>query len=81
MDGGLGFRDFETFNLALLAKQGWRLIHNEESLCQKVLKGKYFPNGSILEAALGHNPSYLWLSLMESRRVVIDGVKVGDWQC
>ena len=50
LDGGLGFKELESFNLALLAKQWWRVIHNENSLSFKVLKGRYFPNTSPMKA-------------------------------
>jgi hypothetical protein len=49
-DGGMGFRDFHSFNLAMLAKQGWMLITDLESLCAWVLHAKYYPNGDILKA-------------------------------
>lgn len=47
--GGIGFRDMHLFNLALLARQGWRLIQKPDSLCARVLKSKYYPNGNLLD--------------------------------
>ena len=32
-EGGIGFKEIENFNDALLAKQVWRLINNNDFLC------------------------------------------------
>ena len=78
--GGMGFRDIEAFNLAKLAKQCWRLIHNTHSLFYRVYKSRYFPTCSFMEAELGNNPSYVWRSLLVAREVIREGSmwKVGD---
>lgn len=48
-EGGLGFKNFSNFNLAMLAKQGWRILNNFDELWVKLLKGIYFPNSSFLD--------------------------------
>ena len=48
--GGMGFKDLEAFNNALLGKKLWRLITNENSLLGQVMKAKYYPNTEVLKA-------------------------------
>ncbi|XP_062103848.1 uncharacterized protein LOC133814961 [Humulus lupulus] len=73
--GGMGFRNLRDFNLALLGKQGWRLLVRETSLVGKVFKARYYPKGSFLTASLGTNPSFIWRSILESQGLVAKAVR------
>ena len=57
---GLGFKEIEKFNEALLAKQVWRMINNPNSLCHRVFKVWFFPEYSILKAKDSPTGSYAW---------------------
>ena len=73
LEGGLGFRDLKAFNLALLAKQGWRIQENPDSLVHKVFKAKYFTGSTFMEAQMGKRPSYIWRSILSAREVITRG--------
>ena len=72
--GGLGFRDLKVFNQALLAWQAWRLIDRPTSLCARVLKAKYFPNGQLLDTAFPTNQSPTWKAIVHGLELVKKGV-------
>ncbi|XP_024155779.1 uncharacterized protein LOC112163738 [Rosa chinensis] len=72
--GGLGFKHLHAHNLAMLAKQGWRLLSNLDSLVARVFKAVYHPWGSFLDADMGDRPSYSWRSIMEARPVLQAGL-------
>ncbi|XP_024045337.1 uncharacterized mitochondrial protein AtMg00310-like [Citrus sinensis] len=80
--GGMGFRDLSSFNQALVAKQGWRIIHNPNSLVSRVMKARYFKHVDFMEAGLGSKPSFIWRSIMWGRQVIQNGArwKVGNGQ-
>lgn len=72
-EGGLGFRNFQDFNDALLVKQCWRLIQNHTSLWARTLKARYFSHSSFFDAKLGSRASWAWASLLVGRDILKAG--------
>ncbi|XP_057418938.1 uncharacterized protein LOC130713163 [Lotus japonicus] len=77
LEGGLGFRDFKAFNIALVAKNWWRIYSNPEALVAQVFKGVYFQSGDMWGAKKGYRPSYAWSSIHKSAWVFQRG---GLWR-
>jgi hypothetical protein len=71
----MGFKDLTVFNLSMLGKQGWKLQTDNDSLVSRIFKARYFPHGTYLTASLGHNPSYVWRSILQARIIVRDGAR------
>jgi hypothetical protein len=70
----------EVFNLALLAKQGWRLLSNPESLVARIMKAKYHPRVDFMDAKLGSRPSFVRLSILKANSILQNGIgwRVGN---
>jgi hypothetical protein len=80
--GGLGFRDFRLFNQALLARQAWRLLIKPDSLCARVLKAKYYPNGRLEDTVFSGNASSTWQAITHGLDLLKKGLiwRVGNGQ-
>ncbi|XP_037491160.1 uncharacterized protein LOC105631710 [Jatropha curcas] len=72
-EGDLGFRHLRSFNLALLGKHCWRLLHNTNSLFYSSFKSKYFPSGNFLGAGVGRNPSFVWRGICAAKDAICSG--------
>lgn len=80
--GGLGFRDFELFKLALLARQAWRILQEPESLSARILKASYYPDTNFLNTELGSKPSQIWRAILEGKDILKQGLirRIGNRQ-
>lgn len=71
----MGFRDFHSFDFAMLGKQVWRIIHYPNSLLSRVFKAKYFSDNDVLEAKAKNNSSYTWKSIFGALHLVTNGIR------
>ncbi|XP_020867739.1 uncharacterized protein LOC110224809 isoform X1 [Arabidopsis lyrata subsp. lyrata] len=78
--GGMGFRDLFKFNIALLAKQSWRILKEPHSLLSRVIKAKYYSKSNLMNAKIGHRPSHAWRSIYQGTQLIKQGLRwrIGD---
>ena len=78
--GGLGIRDIQAFNTALLAKQAWRIISKPDCLLSRVLRGKYCSKESFLEVEAPKNASHGWRGILAGRNLLVTNLSkaIGD---
>lgn len=69
-EGGLGFRDIQLFNQALLAKIAWRIITVPDSLLARVLRGKYCHKKNFLIVDLPATCSHGWRGIIQGRNLL-----------
>lgn len=70
---GLRFRHIHDFNVALLGKQGWRLMRNTYSFITRVYKVWYYPQTTILDVNIGGNLNFIWRSFQAAQDLLKQG--------
>ena len=78
--GGMGFRNLEIFNLAMLGKHGWRLTTSPGSVCARVLKGRYYPSFDFMQATVPRGASATLRAIVAGREALNVGMirRIGD---
>ena len=64
----------------MLARQAWLMLSGPDFLCAKVLKARYFPRTSILQAEPHAGISCTWRSILKGVSLLKEGLicRVGD---
>ncbi|XP_026451075.1 uncharacterized protein LOC113351275 [Papaver somniferum] len=75
--GGLGLKNLCNYNLAFLAKLAWQLLHNQDALWAKLLKGKHFPYHDLrfFPPPVNLNSSWIWQSISIGLEIVLKHAK------
>ncbi|KAK2641094.1 hypothetical protein Ddye_022857 [Dipteronia dyeriana] len=78
---GLGFRNLEISNRALLTNRCWRLLKKSDSLAARILKGCYYKDCGLLEASKSSEASFIWNSLVCGKELLeeVDSTLYALW--
>jgi len=74
----MDFRSSRAFNLALLVKQWWRLVHDVDFLFSGTFK--YFPRCQPVNAKMSSYQSATWSGIKASKWIIDQGTfwRIGD---
>lgn len=86
--GGLGIREIQSFNEALLAKQSWRILSQPNGILARMLLSKYCRNKDFLDIDPKPNSSYGWIGILVGRdllkqnlgKVIGNGKSTSIWR-
>lgn len=68
--GGNGLKKLDLMNLSLIAKNGWRLFHQPDSIFSKTMKGRYFPNTNHFHATCNEGSSWAWKGVYKGIMII-----------
>lgn len=72
IDGGLGFRELEKFNTALVGKLAWQMWKDEDRIWVRLLKEKYCNKLEFQRLEAKGGDSWFWKGLINSRKLIED---------
>lgn len=79
-EGGLGIRNLQLFNEALVLKLVWEMASNSEKLWTQVMRAKYCSRGGFWGVKSKRDASELWRNMQDLKHFFRDGIewKVGE---
>jgi hypothetical protein len=77
-EGGLGLKSMGLMNKALMARMGWKLVTEPDSLLAikaSILGSKYLNNSSFFNCEANSKSSYTWRSILKGKDILKMGSK------
>lgn len=72
--GGLGFRKAEATNQAFLAKLGWRILSESNTLWTSLVNNKYLKKDEFLTRKTRNSDSWAWKKISKARLLLSKGI-------
>lgn len=71
-EGGLGIKNMQATNRAMILSAAWRIVEQPNSHISKVLQSKYFPDTSFWRANHNVPKSTFWTAILKVRPMLIN---------